>query len=293
MKPIGEAWFCQIDITNNCGRRGCLYCSRYERHIRKDQRFIMDLVTIEKNLNSLCEWPSLIGIIGGEPTFHPEFEVICRMFQRYHDKSKYGLFTMGGKRYEKYRSLINETFGIVALNEHNPTQQETCRHQPLTIAIQDVVEDEEYRRKLIDECWVQRTWCPIIGPKGGFFCEIAYAIDLILDGPGGYPAEPGWWKKTPAEFQDQVERYCGHCGMAIPLEREYLKTQHEKFSPGNLALFKAHNLSRLSENDVVLFDRKLTVEEMEKTKLTWDPGNFRQDARPDKAEGWKARKVPG
>lgn len=288
MKPIWDAWFCHIEVTNICGR-GCLYCSRYDRHIRKDQRFFMDLATIEKALNSLCEWPNRIGIIGGEPTFHPEFEAICRMLQRYHDKAKYGLWTMGGKRYEQYRNVISETFGMVAYNEHNPSQQEICRHQPLTIAIQDIVGDEEYRRKLIDDCWVQRTWCPSIGPKGAFFCEVAYAIDSILDGPGGYPAEPGWWKKMPLEFQDQVDEYCQHCGMAVPLERECLKTQHERFSSGNLALFQAHNLPRLSEDDVILFDQKLTTEEMEKTKLTWDPNNYRQDIEPDMEEGWRRR----
>jgi hypothetical protein len=247
----------------------------------------MDLPTIEKALNSLCEWPNRIGIIGGEPTFHPEFEAICRTLQRHHDKTKYGLWTMGGKRYAQYRNLINETFGFVAYNEHNPSQQEICKHQPLTIAIRDVVGDEEYRRRLIDDCWVQRTWCPSIGSKGAFFCEVAYALDSILDGPGGYPIEPGWWRKTPLEFQDQVDRYCQHCGMAIPLEREYLKTRREKFSPGNLTLFQMHNLPRLTESDVIPFDQELTVEEMEKIKLTWDPGNYRQDLRPDREAGWK------
>ncbi len=286
MKPIWEAWFCHIEVTNVCGR-GCLYCSRYDRHIRNDQRFFMDLPTIEKALDSLREWPNRIGIIGGEPTYHPEFEAICRMLQRYHNKFKYGLWTMGGKRYQQYRKLINETFEFLAYNEHDSVQREICKHQPLTIAIQDAVDNDEYRRKLIDDCWVQRTWCPSIGPKGAFFCEVAYALDSILGGPGGYPIKSGWWKKAPAEFRDQVDRYCQHCGMAIPLEREYLKMRQEKFSPGNLALFREHNLLHLSGSDVILYDQELTIEEMEKTKLTWDPGNYRQDLEPDKPEGWK------
>jgi len=194
---------------------------------------------------------------------------------------------MGGKQYVQYRNLISETFGFVAYNEHNPSQQETCKHQPLTIAIQDAVGDEEYRKRLIDDCWVQRTWCPSIGPKGTFFCEVAYAIDSILDGLGGYPIEPKWWKKTPFEFQDQVDRYCKYCGMAIPIEREYLKTQREKISPRNLTLFRTHNLPKLSGDDVILFDQKLTAEKMEETKLIWDPGNYRQDLKADQREGWK------
>lgn len=276
MKPISEAWVCQIEVTNVCGR-GCLYCSRFDRHIRKDQRFFMDMETLEKALMSLEGWPNQIGIIGGEPVFHPEFEAICKLLQKYNSKSKYGLWTSGGERYVRYHNLIDETFGFVAYNEHTEAQRKVCKHQPLTIAIQDVVIDEEYRKQLINDCWVQKTWCPSIAPKGTFFCEVAYALDSILDGQGGYPIEPGWWKRTPIEFQDQVGRYCKHCGMALPVETELIKTQREKMSAGNLALFREHNLPRLGEQDIVLFDKKLGVAEMEETKLTWDPGNYRQD----------------
>ena len=251
----------------------------------------MDLETIEKALDSLKEWPRRIGIIGGEPTFHPQFEDMCRLLQRKNDKRKYGLWTMGGKRYDEYKKLIDETFGMIAYNEHAPEQQETCRHQPLTIAIQDAVVDGEYRNKLIDECWVQRMWCPTIGPKGSFFCEVAYAIDIIIDGPGGYPTEPGWWKKTPVEFKDQVDRYCGLCGMAIPIERELIKEKKEKMTLGLYALFKQHNLPRLSTDDVKKFGRKLIIEKMEEAKKTWDPSNYRQDIRADMKEGWKRRGV--
>lgn len=276
MKPIWEMYMCPIDITNVCGH-GCLYCSRYDRHIRKDQRFFMDLPTIEKALDSLAEWPNLIALLGGEPTYHPEFEAICKMLQRRNGRGKYELFTMGGKRYEQYKKLIDETFFFVAYNPHTPAQQAVCKHQPLTIAAQDVVMDEAYRRKLIDGCWVQRIWCPSIGPKGAFFCEIAYALDSILDGPGGYPIEPDWWKKAPADFQDQIDRYCGLCGMPIPMEQELLETKLEKFSPGLLELFRKHNLLRLSGDDIVIFNKPLTVEDMEKARLNWAPWNYRQD----------------
>ena len=126
---------------------------------------------------------------------------------------------------------------------------------------------------------MQKVWCPTIGPKGGFFCEVAYALDSILDGPGGYPIEPGWWKKTPAEFKDQVDRYCLHCGMAVPLKRERLNVSRETFSPGNLELFKKHNLPGIL--DVEIFDKILTVEEIEENRRGWDPGNYRGDIKED------------
>lgn len=291
MKPIWESYLCQIDITNVCPL-DCVYCDRYIRHTRKDQGYFMTLDEVESAIDSLNGWTGHIGIMGGEPTVHPYFEKICYLLQRKYSRRKYQLFTMGGHKCEEYSKLIKETFYHVCLNPHDAYQQSICLHQPITVAIQDAVEDDNYRKDLIDNCWVQRTWCPTIGPKGAFFCEIAFALDIILDGPGGYPVELGWWKKSPKQFQDQVERYCKYCGMPIPMERELLKTEREKISAGNLKLFKEHNLPRLSDKDIILFDHKLTVEEMERAKVNWDPGNYRQDKKSDRLYGWEKRKQP-
>lgn len=251
----------------------------------------MDLDTFRKAILSLDEWKSKIGLIGGEPILHPQFEDICLILkdELKVPREKLGLWTCGGPRFEKYKKLIGEVFGFLAYNEHNELQKRACLHQPSTVAIDDVIEDKEYKRNLIDECWLQRTWCPSISPKGCFFCEVACALDVILDGPGGWPITPDWWRKEPKDFQDQVERYCKYCGMAVPLERELLSSSKEKFSPRLLNIFKQHNLRNLSDKHVNLFDRKLSIEEMEKTKLTWDPGNYRQDLRPDIEHGWKRR----
>ena len=288
MRPIWEAYLCQIDITNACPG-SCLYCDRYMRHIRKDQQFFMTVEEVETALDSLEDWPTQIGIIGGEPTIHPQFTDICKLIIKRGLRRKCHLFTMGGPGYDKNLGLIKEAFFYIALNPHTKQKKEVCLVQPTTIAIQDVVEDAGYRAKLIDECWVQRTWCPTIGKKGAFFCEIAYALDTILDGPGGYPAEPGWWKKTPEEFKDQVDRYCKYCGMPVPTKRESMNGKKEKISPGLFNLFKKHHLPCTSCECVTLFEDKLSIEQMEETKKTWDPGNYRQDIRADMKEGWKRR----
>ena len=79
MKPIQQAWNMQIDITNICGL-DCIYCTRYNKHLRNNQRYNMELDYFEKVLQSLEEWPNIIGIIGGEPLLHPKFEEICEIF---------------------------------------------------------------------------------------------------------------------------------------------------------------------------------------------------------------------
>ena len=286
MKPIWKAWLCQIDITNVCGR-GCVYCSRYDRHIRKDQRYFMGLDFFEKAICSLEEFPGRIGIIGGEPIYHPQFKQMCLLLQEMLPKEKrqrIKIWISDGPLYrKKYKNLIAETFGgIASFNEHSDFQEELQKHQPTTIAVGEAVEPGKYRDKLIDNCWVQRIWCPSITNKGAFFCEIAGALDMILDGPGGYPIEPTWWKRTPEEFQDQVERYCLYCGMPIPTERQFLKDKIERITPRLLDLFKSHNLPKLEEKNIELFNRKFTIAEMEGARPTWDPGNFRGDVREDK-----------
>lgn len=290
MRSIWEAWFCHIEVNNFCPQN-CAYCTRHARHVRKDQEYNMDLDMFRKAALSLDGFPGRLGIIGGEPLLHPQLEEICLILKDEFKipKNKMGFWTSGGRNWKKYEPLIRETFGMVAYNEHNKKQREVQLHQPLTIASGDVIKDEKYRKDLIDKCWVQNTWCPSINPKGGFFCEVAQALDILLDGPGGYPIEPEWWRKTPKEFKDQVDRYCNVCGAPVPIERELLSSEKEKISSNLLALFKKHNLRRISSKFVDVFEGELTIKEMEENKLDWDPRHYRQDLRPDIKEGYRKR----
>jgi len=277
MKPLNESWMVLIEITNHCWKN-CLYCSRFSKHIRKDQRFHMPLEQIEQSIKSYEGFPRFIGIIGGEPTLHPQFKQVCELLLDYYPPSKYSLLTTGGKAYERHLPTIKKTFhGFVSYNEHSEEQNKVCKHQPSTLAIDDVVKDEVIKKNLIDNCWVQLYWCPTIGVKGAFFCEVAYALDTILDGPGGYDIEPGWWKKDPKDFQDQVERYCGRCGMPVPCERQVVGSKKELISKGNYDLYKKLKLPCMSDKDVELFDEVFTEEEIKKSVLKWDPRHYRQD----------------
>jgi hypothetical protein len=260
---------CQIEVTNVCPMR-CAYCSRLTRHVRPDQRFSMTVEQIEKAVDSLAEQEGLIGFTGGEPTVHPQFAAICDMLRKKNPPKRYGLWTSGGHFYEQHKTLIKKTFGFVHMNRH----KHFALHQPFTVAIQEVVEDPIYRQKLIDNCWVRRKWGSTIGLNGAFFCEIAAAWDLILDGPGGFPVEPGWLQRSPEEIRAQTERWCRYCGMAIPMERESQSSVKEKVSPGNLALFREHRLPSATNKDVVVFDRKISPEEIEQIRARWNPSEF-------------------
>lgn len=231
----------------------------------------MPLDLFESALKSLDGWPTLIGIIGGEPTLHPQFSELCALALEYIPAEKLRLFTAGGRRYEEHKSLINRTFkGGVKLNRHTKESKAVCLHQPSTIAVGDVVLDPVVRNKLIDSCWVQRDWCPAISQNGAFFCEIACALDMLLDLGGGYAIELGWWRREVADFQDQVKKYCDLCGMVVPMGRELQNTKKEKFSRTLLAMFRERNLAMMDDEHIELFDRIFTVEEIMENSKNWE-----------------------
>jgi len=288
MKPLNKSWMILIDITNHCGRK-CSYCSRLSRHIRDDQKYHMSLDKIEQALISFQGFKGRIGIIGGEPFLHPEFDAICKLLLKYNDRSKYGVLTSIDPKGNKYEQAVKDTFAMVAFNPHTKDQLSKCKHQPLTISIDEAVEDKQYKDKLIDDCWVQKTWCSTVGDNGAFFCEIACAFDSLLGLGSGWKVEPGWWNKTPEEFQDQVDACCGLCGMALPIERELICNFKQKFSPKLLEMFRAKGLNHVEDKDVVLFDKKLSIEEIEENKKMWHPGNYRGDKVKDKPNGWKSK----
>lgn len=200
MKAIKDMWLIQIEITNG-----------FVGHHKKT--YFIDLEMIEKAIDSLEGFEGGIGIMGGEPAFHPKFVEICKLLQKKVPPEKRYLWTSGYK-WEEQRSIIKKTFAErIYYNDHKSAQQ---KHQPILVVINDVVEDKETIKDLVDKCWIQERWPASINPKGGFFCEVAAAMDLLFDGPGGYPLEKGWWNKTPQDFQDQVGRYCYQCGAALP-----------------------------------------------------------------------------
>lgn len=281
MKPIFQNWCIQIDITNYCFM-SCLYCSRYNGHLRKDQRRHMTIEQFTTALDSLADWPAKIGIIGGEPLMHPQFREFCAEIQKRFPKDKMGLWTSGPEPLKRNVDIIQSTFGFMAYNEHSPEQVNVCRHQPLTISIKEAVPDESLRKQLIDDCWVQRTWCASINHFGAYFCECAAAQDVLLnDGVNAWPVTPGWWNKTPDMFQDQVDKFCGDCGMAIPMERELIKNTTEKFSPELLKKFEEKGLARLDPENVELFTYQFSREEIKQYAKRWTPGNYRGDLKPD------------
>lgn len=234
MRSPSEMAVIQIEITNACVHQ-CSNCTRFCGHHKKN--FYMDRETFARAVDSLAEFPNTVGMMGGEPTLHPDFAELVTYFREHFgsreamkrgrlpipDFSKYiadefrfpgpkerGLWTIGGKHYYRYFELIQESFNTQVINDH----QYDSLHQGILLARKDLGVPDDKWKKIRDACWLQNMWSASITPKGAFFCEIAAALDMLFDGSGGWPIEPGWWKRTPEEFGDQLN-WCEFCGIAL------------------------------------------------------------------------------
>jgi hypothetical protein len=206
----------------------------------------MDFDTFKRAVDSLDGYQGIRSMMGGEPTLHPEFERFIRYlgskfpprktpmiypqkefikaihreelnnFQPIDDGMERidivgaGMFSNMGKTYKKHYEIINDILPFQGLNDHvNPIY-----HQSALITRKDLgIPDDEWY-KLRDACWLQNEWSAGITPKGAFFCEVAGVLDMLFDGPGGWPIEPGWWKREPKDFGDQLH-WCELCGFAL------------------------------------------------------------------------------
>lgn len=250
MKSPADMKIIQIELTNACPKR-CSNCTRLLAHAKKP--FFMEFDFFKKAIDSLDGFDGMVGFMGGEPTLHPDFEAMveyaverrqmhfrpskqCREpiedfgahYANHLQKLQYplGLWSMCGPTYYKHYELINEHFHYQCLNDH---LNEGLHQTLLTTRKELGIPDEEWY-KLRDACWVQNTWSASITPKGAFFCEIAAALDMIYDGPGGWPIEPGWWKRKPSEFGSQLN-WCEQCGAALKAPRRKGKEEIEDMSP--------------------------------------------------------------
>jgi len=222
MIHLAEQWCIQVEATNVCTRR-CSNCTRSLAHARKP--FFITPVQFAEAMDALKDFPEqsdpvadgrrkVLGIIGGEPLLHPQFDDLCEIFQEVvPDRSRRALWTGLPWRQSEHANVIRHTFGYMNLNLHNPPS----KHQPILVAIQDVIQNKEEMWRWINDCWVQRIWSSTINPRGFYFCEVAAALADIFDGPDGLPVTPGCWRRDLADFRYQIEWACPRCGCALPL----------------------------------------------------------------------------
>lgn len=259
MIPPREQWAIQIDVTNVCNR-ACSNCTRFVGHHQRP--FFMSVDQFANAVDALKDFPAksplashephkLIGVLGGEPLLHPQFADLTKIMMDVIPERKHrGLWTGLPWTKTKHAAVIEEAFGYINHNMHNTE----CRHSPILIAVSDRVKDEEERRRLIDNCWLQRLWSGTITPRGFFFCEVAASFDLLFDGPGGLPVEPGCWDRPLEDFQEQIDFACGRCGIPLNLKGRIDNENVDDISKTNLDALIEQKSPRILKGKYVLHE---------------------------------------
>ncbi|MEI0604465.1 radical SAM protein [Brachyspira alvinipulli] len=273
MKKISEMTVIQIDITNACVHR-CSNCTRFCGHHKKN--FFMDFETFKKAVDSLDEYKGCVGIIGGEPTLHPEFEKFCDYLKKkrlnntnlqisrypinnisdyisenftYFSESKTGLWSSLNNLYYKYYETIQDTFECQNLNDHN----NICEHQALLMPRKELgISDEEWIKKR-DACWIQNTWSATITPKGAFFCEVAGSLDMLFNGPGGWDITKDWWKREVSEYESQLH-WCELCSGCLDVPQRLSNDEIDDITPNMFNKLKEINSPKISKGLYAVYD---------------------------------------
>lgn len=260
MKAIWEVETLQISVTSFCVLQ-CANCTHMVGHSKTPH--MMTLEEFKRTVDSLEGYPRMIGIIGGEPLLcgwaAEGFKYLRSKFPR----EQLGLWSVfpAGEKFVKLREVICETFGNILLNDHSTAN---IMHAPMLVASGDYFETPKDLASAAWNCWVQNSWSPSITAKGAFFCEVAGELDHIFEGPGGWDiSEKDWWKRTPLDYKEQMERSCSKCGGCLPLERRSSQDNRCDISEGNAKLLEGKS-RKVDKGQVIVhkkgeykFDEKL------------------------------------
>ena len=232
----------QINITRSCDL-ACSNCTQGSQFGGK--RYYMTPENFELACQSVHDYFGLIGIFGGNPAMHPQFDQICRILKKYFPMEKCGIWCNNplGKA-----SLMRGTFNprMSNLNVHMkdsayhefkrdwpesmPFGRDTdSKHSAVHGDLVAAVPDESDRYELIANCDINKHWsamiCQFRGQLRGFFCEVAGGQAVLFQDIPDYPdtgmpitpnnVSDGWWKKFMPEFKDQVMFHCNNC--LVPL----------------------------------------------------------------------------
>lgn len=237
----------QIHLTRACDL-ACSNCTQMSQFGGKPSFITLENFT--QAVISLKDYFGVVGIFGGNPALHPQFEDICRILSTHIPKNRRGLWCNNPRGHGK---LMSRTFNPAFSNLNVHLSQEAwdefkrdwpgampfgltkdSRHAPVYGNLERLVPEESRRWDLIGNCAINQNWsamiCQFRGELRGFFCEIAGAQAMINqnnpDFPDtGLPVEPGWWKQTMPAFAGQVRTHCHRC--IVPLDGHGSLAQQE------------------------------------------------------------------
>lgn len=262
----------QIWITRACNL-SCYSCTQGSNLAGKPGMITPE--QFDTALQSLKGYFGVVGMFGGNPAVHPQFDELCKIMRGRIPWEQRGLWCndLRGKAaharitFNPAVSNLNVHMVQAAYDEMVNEWPEArpfvkglvgdSRHVPPFVAMRDIIPDESERWDLIANCDINRNWsamiCVFRGELRAFFCEIAAAQAMLHQDEPDYPdtgmkVEPGWWIRPITEFGDQVRKHCHDCG--IPL-RSYGNLAwggpHEQVSETHAAIYKPKKQGRRVE----------------------------------------------
>lgn len=254
-------WCIQIEVTNACPR-ACSNCTRMLAHVERP--FFMSVGQFAAAVGALGGFPDesppseaapfkLIGLIGGEPLLHPSFQVLLSILtEKVPNRRHRGLWTGLEWQCTQHADIIRDVFDEQFI--HNNRHEGESRHSPVLVASRDAVADPVTRAELINDCWLQRKWSSSVTPKGFFFCEVAGAMDIVFDGPGGLPVESGCWERPIEDFREQIDLWCQRCGIPLNLKGRLDNEGVDDISHTNVTELILTRSPRIQAGEYVLYD---------------------------------------
>lgn len=233
-------------VTRACDK-ACFGCTQGSNLAGKP--IIMTPENFERACESLQGYYGVVGVFGGNPAIHPQFEELCKIMRGILPFEQRGLWCnhLRGNgaacriTFNPAHSNLNVHLDREAYDEFLRDWPETrhylkgldpawpeakrlgrervgdSRHSPPWVAMQDVVADEGKRWELISGCDVNQLWssliCQIHGELRAYFCEIAAAQAML------HSHDPAWpmsglpvtpdWWRKP--MRDFIEQVRFHC----------------------------------------------------------------------------------
>lgn len=227
----------QIWVTRACDR-ACFNCTQGSNLAGNP-----GLITLEQ-FDRACEclqnYFGVVGMFGGNPAMHPQFDELCAILRNRIPYERRGLWCNNPLGKGK---VMRETFNpsISNLNVHldrkaydefkrdwpecHPVGLQTdSRHSPVHLAMMDVIPDESQRWELISGCDINRHWSAMFGVFRGelrfWFCEIAGAQAMLHQHDPAWPdtgfvATPDCWRQQMEAYAEQVRWHCHRCGVPL------------------------------------------------------------------------------
>lgn len=267
----------QIHVTRSCNE-SCYGCTQGSNLAGKTTFITPE--QFEQAVLSLKDYWGVVGMFGGNPALHTQFEELCAILVAHVPFEQRGIWCnhpVNAARTKVMRTTFNPA--VSNLNVHLNQQawdlftrhwpearpfglKQDSRHSPCYVALKDVESDEDKRWELISDCDINKHWSAMIGVFRGelraWFCEIAGAQAILHQDESDYPDTgiplnmrfgQDWWKQPMGKFALQVRKHCHECG--VPLrghgELAQAKEGKEQVSVTHETIFKPRRQGRAVE----------------------------------------------